>query len=154
MRKSIIIGIIILIVLVTSGFFIIKAVNQKSSNLKVSQNVDPTPEIIPEVDSSIKVVVKLIANNTVSMNVTGLDGKMKSMDYELTYDSQGLIKGVNSGSKPVDLIGKSEISRDIYMGTCSRNVCKPDLGVKTVSVVLELMSTNDKKSQFSQDFDL
>jgi hypothetical protein len=154
MKKGIIIAVVLVVLLSVTGFAVFSVINKKSGNTAVSQNAEPTPDTIPTIDSSIKVNAKLVSNNTISLDVTGLDGKMKSMAYELTYDSQGLIKGVNSGSKPLDLTGKNEITREVYMGTCSRNVCKPDLGVKKVSVALEFISTDDKKSQFSQDFDL
>ena len=74
--------------------------------------------------------------------------------YELTYESQGLVKGVNSGSKPIDVAGKDSFEREVYLGTCSRNVCKSDGGVKSVSVVLEFTGESGKKSQFSKEYPL
>ena len=73
---------------------------------------------------------------------------------ELTYESEGLIKGVNSGSKPINISNKDSYSKDIYLGTCSRNVCRADTGVTSVSVALEFTDINQNKSQFSGDFDL
>ncbi|KKU83092.1 MAG: hypothetical protein UY10_C0015G0014 [Microgenomates group bacterium GW2011_GWA2_47_8] len=88
------------------------------------------------------------------LSATGLGAKVSAIAYELTYESQGLIKGVNSGSKPIDVIGQASFSREVYLGTCSRNVCKPDLGIKSVSVVLEFTNASGKKSQFTKDYDL
>jgi hypothetical protein len=79
---------------------------------------------------------------------------MVSVGYELTYESQGLIKGVDSGSSAIDVTGKDTFERDIYLGTCSRNVCKPDPGVTKVSVVLKFTDKSGQKSQFSKDYDL
>ncbi len=114
-----------------------------------------TESFVP-IDPNIKVTASLstIKDNTVVITATGLGGKVASVAYELTYDSQGLIKGVNSGSKPIDVTGQNVFSREVYLGTCSRNVCKPDTGVAKVTVVLEFTNANGKKSQFSGDFDL
>lgn len=112
--------------------------------------------ILPQVESSVIVeaVESKTKDNTVVLSVKGLSSKYTSVGYELTYDSQGLIKGVNSGSKPVDVAGKDSFEREVYLGTCSRNVCKPDLGVTKVSIVMEFTDTHGKKSQFSKDYDL
>lgn len=113
-------------------------------------------EILPEVDASIVVsaVLSTAKPNTVVVTAKGLAGKYASVAYELTYESQGLIKGVNSGSKPIETVGKDTFEREIYLGTCSRNVCKPDTGVSKVSVVLEFTGTDGKRSQFSKEYEL
>jgi hypothetical protein len=113
-------------------------------------------EVLPDVDKSITVTVEKSSSaaNTVVVQAKGLASKMTSIGYELTYESQGLIKGVNSGSSDIDVSGKDTFERDIYLGTCSRNVCKADAGVTKVSVVLKFTDTAGKKSQFSKDFEL
>lgn len=113
-------------------------------------------EQLAEADPSIVVDAKLskAKDNTVILTVSNLRSKYESVGYELTYDSQGLIKGVNSGSKPIGVTGQDGFEREVYLGTCSRNVCKPDLGVEKVSVVLEFTDTSGKRSQLSKDFEL
>jgi hypothetical protein len=142
------------LLLITGGIVwkVISGNNAPVTPVKEEQVV----EILPPVDASVIVTVKksTSAANTVVMGVTGLAGKMTSIGYELSYESQGLVKGVNSGSKPIDVAGKETFERDIYLGTCSRNVCKPDAGVTNVSVVMEFTGTDGKKSQFSKDYDL
>jgi len=129
----------------------------------VSPSNEPEPvveeevvETLPEADASIVVAAAFskAKDNTVVLTVSALGGKYTTVGYELTYDSQGLIKGVNSGSKPVEVAGQDGFEREVYLGTCSRNVCKPDLGVTKVTVVMEFTDTSGKKSQFSKDFDL
>jgi hypothetical protein len=63
-------------------------------------------------------------------------------------------KGVTSGSKALDVTGEDSFEREIYLGTCSKNVCKPDLGVTKVALVLEFTDKDAKKSQFSKEFEL
>lgn len=146
---------ILLAVLVSvSGVIIYKAVAKPKEEVRVEQQEEVTLTPIPA-DADLVVTAKWSksAGNTVVLGVDNLNGKYKSVAYELTYDSQGLIKGVNSGSKPIDVIGKDSFQREIYLGTCSRNVCRPDVGIKQVSIVLEFIASDGQKSQFSKDFE-
>jgi hypothetical protein len=153
-NKALIIGIILVLLLGATGFAVYKVLVPGAAKAPVSE--EEIVEILPLVDESVIVTVawSKSADNTVLVKATGLAGKMVSVAYELTYDSEGLIKGVNSGSKPIDVAGKDLFEREIYLGTCSRNVCKPDLGVKKVSVVLEFTDSDAQKSQFTKDFEL
>jgi hypothetical protein len=153
-NKTTIIIIILAVLLLGTAGLVYKVISSRSSK-PVAQTKDVV-EILPQVDASVIVTVKksTSAANTVVMQATGLAGKMVSIGYELTYESQGLIKGVNSGSSAIDVTGKDTFERDIYLGTCSRNVCKPDAGVTKVSVVLEFTDKDGKKSQFSKDYTL
>ena len=156
MKKLSIILSVLAVLLAVTGFVVYKQIFTTSSKPKEEVVEEEIVETLPQVDSSVVVDVKKSASkdNTVIMKVTGMASKMATVGYELTYDSQGLIKGVNSGSKPNETTNQNEFERDIYLGTCSRNVCKPDVGVTKVSIVMEFTDTNGKKSQFSKDFDL
>jgi hypothetical protein len=153
-NKAIIIGAILVVLLGLTGFAVYKVLVPSAPKTSVTE--EEIVEILPPVDESVVVDVakSKTADNTVIISATGLAGKMVSIAYELTYDSEGLIKGVNSGSKPIDVTGKDTFERDIYLGTCSRNVCKPDTGVEKVSLVLEFTGKDGKKSQFTKDFEL
>jgi len=113
------------------------------------------PDLIP-FDEKITVLIQKsrLEDNTVNLTIENMDENIESLSYEITYDSQGLIKGVNSGSKPIEIENHKKFEREVYMGTCSRNVCKPDEGVTTISLSLEFNYKDDKKSQFSKDFSL
>ena len=153
-NKTTIIGIILVVLLLGTGLLVYKVVSKgKSAPAIVQQD---TPEVLPTVSPSVTVTAALSksAANTVTIKATGLNGTMVSVGYELTYESQGLIKGVDSGSSAIDVTGKDMFERDIYLGTCSRNVCKPDVGVTKVSIVLKFTDKSGQKSQFSKDFEL
>ncbi len=116
---------------------------------------EPQSEELEPLDPSVTVLVtkSRVKDNTLVLSISGLGGKYESLAYEISYDTQGITQGVTS--KPLGLAGKDSFTRDdIYLGTCSRNVCKPHLGVKEVSLVLVFTATSSKKSQFSRDFDL
>ena len=158
MNKKIIIGIsLALLGLVVLSFAVISTIKSFTAKpVKPSVNADEIDLSLPEADPSIKVsaVFSKTKDNAVELSASGLSGKVSFVAYEMTYESGGLVKGVNSGSKPIETSGKDSFSREVYLGTCSKNVCKPDAGVKKVSVVMEFTDSNGKKSQFSKDFPL
>lgn len=141
------------ILLLVTGFVVYKVVAPEKDVVSVVEEVQET---VSDADSSLLVTVakSKVKDNAVVLTVSALASKYATVGYELTYDSQGLIKGVNSGSKPVDVKGKDTFDREVYLGTCSRNVCKADAGVKSVSVALEFTDTAGKKSQMSKEFEL
>ena len=141
------------VLLGVTGFIVYKAVAPAKDSAPVeTEDIDLT---IPTVDSSVAVTLDKAAKaNTVVLNVSGLAGKYATVGYEFSYESKGLIKGVTSGSKPLDVAGKDSFDREVYLGTCSRNDCTPDTGVTMISVTLEFTDSAGKKSQFSKDFDL
>ena len=123
------------LLLVITGFVVYKALAPSKEPIPVEEE---EVELLPQADPSIVVSAAFskAKANTVVLKVSNLGSKYTSVGYELTYDSQGLIKGVNSGSKPIEVAGQDGFDREVYLGTCSRNVCKPDLGVEKISVVL------------------
>jgi len=146
------IGLAVLVLI--TGVVVYKAVFGQSAVVPVEE--EEIVEVLPPVDESVVVEVALSKSkpNTVIVTASGLASKYASVAYELTYESEGLIKGVNSGSKPIETAGKDTFEREIYLGTCSRNVCKPDVGVTEVAVVLEFTGTDGKRSQFSKEYEL
>lgn len=142
------------VLLLITGFVVYRVLAPANPPAPVQE--EEVTELIPQADPSIAVNLTLskAKPNTVILKVSNLVSKYTSVGYELTYDSQGLIKGVNSGSKPIEVASQDGFDREVYLGTCSRNVCKPDLGVTKVSIALEFTDTAGKKSQFSKDIDL
>lgn len=138
--------------LVVTGIVVYKLVAPKAKPVPIEEKI---VESLPQVDASVAVdLTKSKAkDNTLVLSISGLKGKYTSVAYEISYDTQGVTQGVTS--RPLDVTGKDTFTRDdIYLGTCSRNVCRPHLGVKKVSLVLEFTDTSGKKSQFSKDYDL
>ena len=121
--------------------------------------VKPTEVVVEEqlavADSSIaaEVAWSKIKDNTIVLSITGLKSGYTKVAYEISYETLGVVQGVTAS--PLDITGKDTFTRDdIYLGTCSRNVCRPHTGVKKVSLVLEFTDTSGKKSQLTKDFDL
>jgi len=147
------IGIIIAVVLVllgVTGFVVYNAVFLT----KPAATPDAVVQTdLPPADAAISVdLTKSTAkDNTLVLTVKGLASKYKSIAYELSYETKGVVQGVTSN--PLDLTGKDTFVRDdIYLGTCSKNVCTPHLGVTKVTVTLAFTDTSGKQTQFSKDY--
>ena len=149
-----VIPIIITVVLILaglSGFFVYNTFLAPKPAPKVVEELPS--ENLPNVDASVQVdLVKSAAANTVTLSIKGMAGKMKTVEYELTYSSKGITQGAMA--RPIDISGQDTFSRDIYLGTCSRNVCTPHPGVTQVSLTLVFTDMNGQKSQFSKDYPL
>ncbi|MBI3343019.1 hypothetical protein HY032_02595, partial [Candidatus Gottesmanbacteria bacterium] len=125
-NKNVIVVVLLVLLLGGTGFVVYKALAPAPKIAQVREEEAPA-EMLEALDPSIVVnaTKSRAKDNTVVVSVNGLSGKVRSVAYELTYESQGLVKGVNSGSKPIDVAGKDNFEREVYLGTCSRNVCKP-----------------------------
>ncbi len=131
------------------GFVVLKKPSTKPQEPIVEE------EQLVEADSSIvaSVVWSKVKDNTIVLSISGLKSGYAKVAYEVSYETQGVVQGVTT--KPLDIAGKDSFTRDdIYLGTCSKNVCRPHTGVKKVSLVLEFIDTSGKKSQLTKDFDL
>lgn len=152
-QKMMILYAVLALLLVGAGIVVYKFVSKPKAPPVVVK--DQSAEDVPQVDSSVTVDVtkSKIKDNALKLSISGLAGKYTSVAYEISYDTQGVSQGVVS--KPSDISGKdSAVIDEIYLGTCSRNVCRPHVGVKTVSLVLEFTDSKGQKSQFSKDYDL
>ena len=152
MKKSlpaILIGLIVLGALVV-GYAIYKGNQTPATPVEVEEEI-----VVVPADESIvaDVAWSKVKDNTVVLSISGLKNGYKTVTYEISYETQGVVQGVTS--RPLEIAGTDTFTRDdIYLGTCSRNVCKPHTGVNKVSVVLQFIDVSGAKSQLSKDFDL
>lgn len=111
---------------------------------------------LPPVASSVVIDWAAVKgkSNTFTLSATSLGAGYSGLEYEFTYETEGLIQGGNNGREPIDISGKDEFTREIYLGTCSSGTCKPHKGVTKVSLLVLLTDGSGQKSQFSRNFDL
>ena len=144
-------GVVVVIVAAVVGIMMI---TQPKKDVAVVME-EKTQEVIEPLAASVSVSLtkSKTKDNTIVMGISGMQSKYETVAYELSYDSLGIVQGVTT--KPLDVMGKDSFTRDdIYLGTCSRNVCRPHPGVKKISLVLEFTDSSGKISQFSKDYDL
>lgn len=141
------------VLLLITGVVVYKAVFAPSVTVPAEE--EEIVEILPEVDASVVVEItrSKVKDNTVVLSIEGLAGTYATLSYELSYDSQGIVQGVTSA--PLDISNKDSFVRDdIYLGTCSRNVCKPHPGVEKISAVIVFTASDGTRSQFSKEHEL
>ena len=155
-KIGLIIAGVIVVLLIVTGFVVYKAVFSGSPAPSGPTTEAITPIELPAADASIQVdLTKSKATaNAVVISVKGMGNKIISIGYELQYTSNGVVKGVQSGVKPLDVSNQDTLSREIYLGTCSKNVCTPDTGVSKLTLNLVFTDTSGKQSQFSKDYTL
>lgn len=108
-RTVIIVGIIAIVLLVGGIFLYQRRVAQQGQNEDVFQN----EEVIPTVDSSVKVELKPYGTNKsiATLTVRSAPAGTKSINYEVTYKSEstgGFSDEGLSGDVPQGAIGKCE----------------------------------------------
>ncbi len=137
-----------------AGVVGISAITQSKKNVPLAVEEKLQEETVPlALTVAVSVTKSRTKDNTIVLGISGLQSKYSTVAYELSYDSLGIVQGVTT--KPLDVTGKDTFIRDdIYLGTCSRNVCRPHPGVKKISLVLEFTDSSGKISQFSKDYDL
>jgi hypothetical protein len=151
-KLGIIIGVLVVLLGVT-GFFVYKAIFLQKPPVTVAEEV---VETLPQVDASVVVAVKKssVKADAIVLSVSGMAGKTNGIEYDVSYETKGQVQGVTSGIKPIDVTGKDSFEREIYLGTCSKNVCTPHAGVTKVSIDLRFTDAAEKKSTFSKEFEL
>lgn len=89
----------------------------------------------------------------VILKISKIRSDVISVEYELSYEAKGgLPRGVLG---KVDVkSGQETILREILLGTCSKNVCVYDEGVKKVSLTLRFNESSGESTGFSQEYEL
>ncbi len=102
-------------------------------------------------DPNIKITIapSQTQTNALLLSITGLSGKVKTIDYTITYQSGGGTKGVKATG--VDVNGQDAFTRDLYLGTCSKNVCTPDPDVSKGTITLDFINADATTSELSGD---
>lgn len=133
---------LLLIVLAVYIFSRSKTSQQSPSVSQTVQEVVDIPleqrpylELIPRQDGK-EITLKLTKYTTSS-----------KVEYELSYESQGIPRGVIGES----VLDTSTLTKDLLLGTCSRNVCRYDEGVSSGEVVLKFRQA-EKVKKFNSQF--
>jgi len=146
-KKSILIiaGLIILL-----GGFLVKWRGGGKTEVAPS----PTTSIaLSEVSEDVEVnLTSRYDKKAVILTISQIAPETTSIDYELSYETaKGLPRGV-LGTLHLKG-GEEKAEREILLGTCSRNVCVYDEGVKKVNLVLKFNSSSGS-SQFQKEYEL
>lgn len=147
-KKYLIIGMTILVLLIVGYLFFRKSKNSKQKIVET----ESTEEILPTVDSSVKVYLRGLNNNReVLLEITNIPNGTESIDYELSYQTTSKeLKGI-IGS--VVMEEKSKIEKRLTLGTCSSGTCVYHQVAGKISLILKF-SGNYGDKIFEKEYEL
>ncbi len=108
----------VLVIIALIAFFMLRGGNKTQQGN--SSQVPTTTEVIPTVDSSVKVDVKAESDpKKFDMSVKGIPAKTTSIEYEITYETQD--DGIQGFNSPVELKPGQDTyeKKGFLLGTCS-----------------------------------
>lgn len=146
-NKFLIPAVIIVVVAILGGVYLFLAA--KKSNAPQTTNTTQEQEIKKLSPSDIGLTLKPRSDGkAVILTVSKLD-KIKTIEYEASYDAEETVEGETSvvpqgvTNSPVEVKpGESEITREVVLGTCSRNVCRYHKVKSPVKFILKITFTD------------
>lgn len=119
-KQYIIFGVIIFVLLAIAVFFYVKSKPSQQNAEEKNSVFEKPKEVIPTVDSTVKVSIKGSTEATIS--VKGIPSGTQEIEYELSYQTKsGSMEGV-LGRIEVD--NSLEAKEKITFGTCSSGICR------------------------------
>jgi len=162
-KKNLVIAFLLLVLVVIIGFVFL---NKKPAKKTSPTVVVPTEELIPTVDSSVKVEFKPLKKGEVILKVSNEPKNTKQIDFELSYQvvNTDVAEG-GEGTVEQGAIGKcyqiksfwecGEVNnsggRKIILGTCSSGTCRYHNIVGAIKVVLKFSGSYGEKI-FEKEF--
>lgn len=159
----IIIGVVILILLSAGGYFLFAGKAPAKPAVTQTQTADTGPQKLNPEDIGLKISASP-DKQKVKYEIAKLQG-IKSVSYELTYEADASQQDISEGSEPriqrgvtgdADLKSgtSSYTSAWLDLGSCSKNVCKYDKGVKSVNMIFKITKTDNKVYSVEKSLDL
>jgi hypothetical protein len=126
---------VVVVILLLGGVMVFSKKETKPQNQQTA--VQPTSEVVPTVDASVKVTLKPTdaSKHELELNIEDMPKGTKTIEYELTYDTQAQgLQGISPG--PIDIEDDSKaFTRKFLLGTESS-------GAKTYHVVTSPIKLN------------
>ncbi len=158
-NHQIITGIVVVLLLV-SGFLIFGG---KSKDKPAPSVQDQGVQKISAEELGLTLTAKP-DKKAIKFAISKLDG-IKSIEYELTYEADSTVqeqseggearvqRGITGDAKVES--GKSSYESDwLDLGSCSKNVCRYDSGVKSVNLTLKITKNDGKIYQAEKSLEL
>lgn len=139
----------VVLLLIIGGFFLLGRRGTSESEPSTAPKEGVLIET-PFEERPYAILVSRADGREFTLEISRISEETKIIEYELVYLTNGLSRGV-VGS--VDLKGESKISRNLLLGTCSRNVCKYDEGVEKGTLTLRFREPEGTR-KFVSDFHL
>jgi len=139
---------IFVVILAIGGFWLVQAKKRAGANATPT----PTPEgVLLETALEDRPYVSLVPRadgRELKLTISRIKNA-QTIEYELVYLSAGLSRGVIGNVKLA--ADQTTISRDLLLGSCSKNVCKYDEDVTEGTLTLRFRSPEGVR-KFTADF--
>jgi hypothetical protein len=157
-NNQIIAGVVVLLILV-SGYLVFggkpKQQSQDTTQDQTIQTISPEKLGLTITVSPDKKKVKF--------GIAHPDG-IKSLEYSLTYEADSTAQEISEGGEPRvqrGITGDAKIDSDtkpyesefLDLGSCSKNVCRYDTGVKSIDLTLKIVKSDGKTYQSEKKTD-
>lgn len=152
MKKAvlIIIPILILALLGAGGFWLLRGREVAPAPVAPTPTVEAIPiQEIAEANPYGLALAPRFDKKAVFLKISSFPPGLKTIEYELTYEAKEGPRGVLG---TVNYKGEAKIEREILLGTCSKNVCRYDEGVREVT--LTAVFKGEKTEKFQGKFSL
>lgn len=143
-NKILLIGIIVVVLVLGVGGFLFL---QSRNNAAPETVIEEVSEVKPLKPEDIGLELSIIEDNKkIQMEASKLDG-ISSIEYDVSYDAEVTEDGedfvaTRGVTGTIDTSGESTITKEIDLGTCSRNVCKYDKVVSEVTFNIRVNFAN------------
>ncbi len=144
-NKLLLVGIVVLILVLGIGGFLFFQSRGGATQEEVIEEVTDVKTLKPE-DIGLELSIS-DDNKIISLEAAKLDG-ITSIEYDISYDAEVTEDGqdfvaVRGVTGNLDIkSGESVVSKDIDLGTCSRNVCKYDNVVGAITFNIRVNYSN------------
>lgn len=115
-------GVILLSVVVLAVFLGKVFVKSQKSGTESILPTEVVEKPIPTIDSSVNVsLTKSADGKEISLIVAGIPKGTKSVDYELSYDTEK--QGIQGVIGTIKIDGEKSLEKQLTLGTCSSGTC-------------------------------
>jgi hypothetical protein len=156
----IIIGVVLAIVVLVGGYFFITSRNASTADEETASDSEVVETLSAE---ELGLSIEAKPDGKAVKFIIEKAGDIKNIEYQLTYEADSTAQERSEGGEDRvqrGVTGEATISGGktkyesewLDLGSCSRNVCKYDSGVKSVDLTLKLVKKSGKtyEAQTSQ----
>lgn len=158
-NKLFLIGVIVVVILIGAGVWFFMGRGGSSGDQAAGDDISQNVVTVKPEEIGL-VLTPRADGKAITMKITKLNG-IKSIEYDVSYDANVIDEGETVtvprgvvGSAILVMPGDSEVSRDLDLGTCSRNVCKYDDVVGPVKFVLKVTYTSGKVASVEKSINI
>ncbi len=161
-KAQIIVGVIFVVLMLFGGYYLIAGKSNSKPKADDSQSQNVVGKLSAE-ELGLELTAKP-DKKAVKFSISKLDD-IKSIEYQLQYEADSTAqergeggedrvqRGI-TGEAKIDTSKSSYESPWLDLGSCSKNVCRYDSGVKSVDLTLKIVKKNGKIYEAEKKFDL